>query len=112
MFGEGDAPMPESEAQPKQQPSQRMSWPALGVIAFILLGVAGALGPDITPNEKLPDPADYIPRYVLLALSVGFALHAVRSKQRVDRVFAIAVLVVGVGMVAYIIRECLRITNR
>lgn len=104
--------MPDSQTPPMNDTPQRASLPWLGFIAFTLLGVVGALGPSITPSMKEPDPADYIPRYILLALSVGFSLHAIRSKQRVDRTFGIAVLVVGTGMVAYIVRECLRIINR
>jgi hypothetical protein len=71
--------------------------------------VVGALGPDITPSRYWQDLDHYIPRYVLLALSIGFGFSAIRSGHRVDRVFGIAVLAVGGGMVAYIIRECLRI---
>jgi hypothetical protein len=104
--------MPDSEVSPMQSPTRKASLPWRGFIAFILLGVVGSLGPDITPSRKWPDLAYYIPRYVMLALSIGFGLSAVRSKQRVDRVFGIAVVVVGGGMVAYIIRECWRIMSR
>ncbi len=92
--------------------SRRVSLPWRGSIALALLGVVGSLGPDIIPSRYWPDLAHYLPRYVLLAVSVGFALNAVRSKQRVDRVFGIAVLVVGGGLAVYIIRECLRITGQ
>jgi len=82
-----------------------------GPLAFALLGVVGALGPDITPSRYYPDLAHYIPRYVLLGLSVGFGLSAVRSRARVDRAFGIAVLVVGICLVVYIVRACLRIID-
>jgi hypothetical protein len=71
----------------------------------------GAMGPDITPSPYWPDLDHYIPRYVILALSVGFGLNAVRSGHRVDRVLGIAVLIAGGYMVQYIIRECLRING-
>jgi hypothetical protein len=112
VLGRENTPMPDSEASPMQEPTRKASLPWWGSIAFILLGVVGSLGPDITPSRKLPDLTYYIPRYVLLALSIGFGLGAVRSVQRVDRIFGIAVLVVGSGMVAYIIRECWSIMGR
>ncbi len=90
-------------------PNSTLPW--RGLVAFALLGVLGALGPDIAPSRYWPDLDHYIPRYVLLALSVGFGLSAVRSGLRVDRLLGIAVLVVGVGMVTYIIWECLRRIN-
>jgi hypothetical protein len=104
--------MRETDAAAAQRATRRAEWPWWGSVAFALLGVVGALGPDITPSVYWPDLAYYVPRYVLLALSVGFALSAVRSGQRVDRVLGVAVLVVGGGMVAYVIGECLRIAGR
>jgi hypothetical protein len=97
--GEGRPPIPEP----------LLPW--RGCVAFGLLAVVGAMGPDITPSRYWPNLDHYIPRYVLLALSVGFGLSAVRSGRRLDRVFGIAVLVVGCGMVVHIASACLRITG-
>ena len=52
-----------------------------GLLAFSLLGAVGVMGPDITPSQYF-DIYHYIPRYVLLALSIGFGLSAVRSGRR------------------------------
>ena len=81
-------------------------------LAFVLLGMVGALGPDITPSPYWPDLDHYIPRYVLLALSVGLGVAAIGSPQRIDKVFGIAVVVAGGWMVVYIIAECIRIIRR
>ncbi len=80
-----------------------------GGLGFVLLATVGMMGPDITPTVYFPNLDHYIPRYVLLALSVGLGLSAVRSGKRLERVFGLAVLIAGLGMVAYIIRACLRI---
>jgi hypothetical protein len=82
-----------------------------GLVAIGLLAVVGAMGPDITPSRYWPDLDHYIPRYVALALGIGFGLSAVRSGRRPERLIGVAVLVVGLGMVAYIIEACLRITG-
>ena len=82
------------------------------MVAFILLAMVGSLGPDIAPSRYCPDLSYYIPRYILSALSIGFGLNARHSKHREDRLFGIAVLVVGGGVVAYIINECLHIMAR
>jgi hypothetical protein len=82
------------------------------VVAFILLALVGSLGPDFAPSRYRPDLSHYIPRYILLAPSLGFGLDALHSKQRVDRMFGIAVLVVGGGVVAYIINTCLHVISR
>lgn len=55
-----------------------------GLLAFSLLGALGVMGPDITPSVYF-DIYHYIPRYVLLALSIGFGLSAVRSGHRLGR---------------------------
>jgi hypothetical protein len=102
-----------AEVKPVLSPPSRggaLSW--RGPVAFALLGVVGALGPDITPSQHWPDLDHYIPRYVLLALSVGFGLSAVRYGHRVDRVFGIATVVVGGGLVVYIIKDCLNVLGR
>ena len=52
-----------------------------GLLAFSLLGAVGVMGPDITPSQYF-DIYHYIPRYVLLALSIGFGLSAVHSGRR------------------------------
>ena len=80
------------------------SW--CGIAGFVLLAIVGGMGPDIAPSGYYPDLMHYIPLYVLLALSVGFGLSAVRSSRRVDRVFGIAVLTVGLYMVIYVVTEC------
>lgn len=105
------AAAPPSAPDPAQPPAADVSVPRRGLVAFGLLAVVGAMGPDIAPSVYWPDLSHYIPRYVVLALSVGFGLSAVRSGRRLDRLFGIAVLVVGLGMVAYIVRACLRITG-
>jgi hypothetical protein len=85
--------------------------PWRGLVAFGLLAVVGAMGPDITPSPYW-DLGHYIPRYVLLALSVGFGLNAVRRGGRVDRLIGVAVLVVGLVMVAHIVLYCLNVMGR
>lgn len=82
-----------------------------GPTAFFLLAVVGSMGPDITPSRYYPELDHYIPRYVVLSLSVGFSISAVRSQLRIDRIFGIASLVTGGWMVMYIIRHCIRITG-
>ena len=89
-----------------------MGWSWRGALAIMMLGVVGALGPDVTPSRYWPDPEHDIPRYVLLAPSIGFGLAAVRSGQRVDRLLGIAVLLVGGGLVLYIVTECLSVAAR
>ncbi len=96
---------------PAQPPAPDVAVPWRGLVAFGLLAVVGAMGPDIAPSGYWPDLDHYVPRYVLLALCVGFGLSAVRSGRGLDRPFGTAVLVVGGGMVAYIVRACLRITG-
>ena len=76
-----------------------------GLLAFSLLGAVGVMGPDITPSQYF-DIYHYIPRYVLLALSIGFGLSAVRSGRRMDRLLGIAVLVVGGYLLEIIITSC------
>jgi hypothetical protein len=95
---------------PTQALAPVTSCPWRGLLAFALLGLVGALGPDITPSRYWPLD-HYIPRYILLALSVGFGLSAVRSAQRMDKLLGISVVIVGGGMVAYIIRACLRFVD-
>lgn len=85
--------------------------PWRGIVAFALLAVVGALGPDITASRYW-ELDHYILRYIMLAFSVGFALSAIRTGRRVDRVFGIAVIVTGGGLVAYIIYDCLCILSR
>jgi hypothetical protein len=48
----------------------------------------------------------------VLALSVGLALSAICSGQWLDKLFGIAVALVGGVMVAYIALECMRILAR
>jgi hypothetical protein len=104
------AAAPPPARDPVQPPAVAVPW--RGLVAFGLLALVGAMGPDIAPSRYWPGLDHYIPRYVLLALGIGFGLSAVRSGQRVDRLFGIAVLVVGLGMVAYIAWACiLRITG-
>ena len=88
------------------------TWPWRGALAFALLAIVGALGPDIVPSPYWPNLNHYIPRYILLAVSVGFTVNAIRSRIRVDRVFGIAVVLVGGCMVVHIAMECLRIIGR
>ena len=59
-----------------------------GLLAFSLLGALGVMGPDITPSQYF-DIYHYIPRYVLLALSIGFGLSAVRSGRRLGRHYSL-----------------------
>ena len=59
-----------------------------GLLAFSLLGAVGVMGPDITPSQYF-DIYHYIPRYVLLALSIGFGLSAVRSARRLGRHYSL-----------------------
>jgi hypothetical protein len=79
------------------------------VLGFALLGVVGSLGSDIAPSWYIPELEHYIPRYILLALAVGSGLSAARSRQQIDRLLGIPVLVVGAGMVVYIIKSSLRL---
>ncbi|HTK74442.1 MAG TPA: hypothetical protein VL371_04235 [Gemmataceae bacterium] len=88
------------------------AWPWRGLLAFALLGLVGMLGPDITPSSYIPELDHYVPRYVVLALSVGLAISAIRSRQRLDKLFGIAVVLVGGWMVAHIAMECIRILAR
>ena len=104
--------MPDSEVSPPHEPIRKESLSWRGLVAFTLLGSVGLFGPDLTPSSYWPDLSHYIPRYILLALSIGFGLHALHSEQREDRMLGIAVLVVGGGVVAYIINECLHIMGR
>ncbi|HEY1376962.1 MAG TPA: hypothetical protein VGF55_09215, partial [Gemmataceae bacterium] len=76
--------------------------PWRGLVGFGLLALVGAMGPDITPSRYYPDLGHYVPRYVLLALGVGFGLSAVRRGGRVDRLIGIAVLVVGLEPVMHL----------
>jgi hypothetical protein len=99
-------------AEPINAPAPAAALPWRGLLAFVLLAAVGSLGPDITPSRYWPDLGHYIPRYVLLALSVGFGLSATRSAWRLDRLLGIAVVLVGGGMAAYIIKECLRILGQ
>jgi hypothetical protein len=85
--------------------------PWRGLVAFGFLAAVGAMGPDIAPSHYWPDLDHYIPRYVLLALGIGFGLSAVRSGRRQDRLIGVVVLVVGLGMVAYIVRASFHITG-
>jgi len=111
-MAEAEPPVvPPASPHPPQPPAADVALPWRGLVAFGLLAVVGAMGPDITPSRYWPDLDHYIPRYVLLALSVGFGISAVRRGQRADRLLGIAVLVVGGYMVVYIIRACLRITG-
>jgi hypothetical protein len=102
-------PNPVPEPLPVPVPPAVVPW--RGVLAFALLALVGAFGPDITPSGYWPDLDHYIPRYIFLAFSVGFGLSAVRSPQRIDRLFGIAVLLVGGVLVVYIAMECLRIVG-
>jgi hypothetical protein len=86
--------------------------PLRGLVAFALLAAVGLIGVDITPSRYFPNLDHYIPRYILLAQSVGFGLSAVRSRKRTDRLLGIAVLIVGSSMVNYIALDCLRIIRR
>jgi hypothetical protein len=79
-----------------------------GPVAFGMLALVGAMGPDIVPSVYWPDLSHYIPRYVLLACSVGMGISCIRRGGRIDRLIGIAVVVVGLGMVAYIAKESLR----
>ena len=87
-----------------------VSW--RGMVAFGLLALVGAMGPDITPSSYWPNLDHYIRRYVLLGLSVGFGLSALRRGGRLDRLIGLAVLVVGLGMVAHIVLTCLNVMSR
>jgi hypothetical protein len=92
------------------EPKSVVTW--RGPAAFGLLALVGTMGPDITPSAYIPDLNHYIPRYVLLALSVGVGLSAVRRGGRGDRLIGVAVMVVGLGMVAHIVLYCLSILGR
>jgi hypothetical protein len=83
--------------------SQSRAIPWKGLTAFVLLAFVGAFGSDITASPYYPNPDHYIPRYVLLAFSVGLGISAVRSSRRMDRLIGVAVLGVGISLVAYII---------
>ncbi|WP_149111602.1 hypothetical protein [Limnoglobus roseus] len=62
-----------------------------------------ALGPLLTPINWWPYSEYYVPKYVLLALSVGCGLRAVRSGWWGDRVCGLIALLVGGGTTAYIV---------
>ncbi len=111
MAGTEPTPSPCREAGPSQVPASDVPLPWRGAVAFGLLALVGAMGPDITPSRYSPELSHYIPRYVLLALSIGFGLGAVRSRLRADKVFGIAVVVAGCGLVAYIAHACLEISG-
>lgn len=84
--------------------------PWSGLLAFGILAVVGSMGPDITPSRYWTIN-HYIPRYVLLALSIGFGLSALRSSQRLNRLLGIAVVAVSGVTVAYIVYNCLNILS-
>ena len=88
-----------------------MFMPWRGLVALGLFFLVAAMGPDITPSPYW-DLDHYILRYVLLAVSVGCGLSAVRRGGRADRLIGIAILVVGLGLVGYIALSCLRIMGR
>ena len=93
-------------------PIPSMTGPWRGLLAFALLSMVGAFGPDIAPSPYWPDLDHYIPRYVLLALSIGFGLAAIRSGERADRILGFAVVLGGGVVVVYIVGECQRILSR
>jgi hypothetical protein len=103
--------MVDAEPAPNPSPASGPALPWRGLLAFALLAVVGSLGPDITPSRYWPDLDHYVPRYVLLTLSIGFAISAARSGLRVDRLLGLAVLLVGGGMAVYIARACLLIIS-
>ena len=92
------------------RPKAKVPW--RGVVAFALLGAVGSLGPDLTQARYLPNLDFYVRRYVLLALSIGFALSAVCSRVQLDRLIGIAVLVVGMALLTYIIDACLSLSGQ
>jgi hypothetical protein len=83
-----------------------------GWLAFGLLVAVGALGPDISPSRYYPDLDHYLSRYILLALSVGCAIHAIRAGRRGDQLIGLGVLVAGLGLVAHVVRDSLRTLGR
>jgi hypothetical protein len=101
-------------AMTQARTAQNTLWPLpwRGPLAFVLLGIVSVLGPDITPSQYWPDLVHYIPRYVLLAFSIGFGLAAIGSPQRIDKMFGIAVIIAGGWMIVHIATECLRIIKR
>src|SRR5262249_36320863 len=103
--------MLEARSTSSQPLRAQLSLPWRGLAALAILFVVGAIGSDIIPTGKRPEINHYIPAIVLLALSVGFGLSAVRSRQRAERPLGIAVLTVGCGMVAYIAWIYLGIIN-
>ena len=98
---------PVANRDPIQPPVADAAPPWRGLIAFTLLAVVGAMGPDIAPSRYFPDLDHYIPRYIILALAVGFGLSAVRSRRRMDRLLGVPVLVIGGYLVVYIVRWCM-----
>lgn len=95
-------------ATPESAPARDAALPWRGLVAFGMLALVGSMGTDIAPSPYIPDLDHYIPRYVLLALAVGFGLSATRSHRREDRLCGIAVLVVGGYLVVYVARSCLK----
>ncbi len=98
---------PTPAASESVQPLTDAGLPWRGPVGFGLLVFVGGMGPDIAPSRYFPDLDHYIPRYILLALAIGFGLSAVRSGRRQDRVLGIAVLAVGGYLVVCIVRWCL-----
>jgi hypothetical protein len=90
-----------------QPPAANTILPWRGLLGFILLAIVGAMGSDITPSRYYPDLVHYVPRYIILALAVGFGLSAVRSRQEMDLLLGMPVLFLGGFFVVYIVYWCL-----
>jgi hypothetical protein len=95
--------------QSADNPKLIMSW--RGLLAIGPFPLIAMMGPDLTPSRYF-GVEHYIPRYILLALSVGFGLNAIRRGTRADRLIGIAVLVVGVGLIGCVAWDCVSIIRR
>ncbi|CAN5322249.1 hypothetical protein BH11PLA2_BH11PLA2_00750 [soil metagenome] len=85
--------------------------PVVGLTAFACLAIVGSMGTDILPTQYYPDLIHYIPRYCVLAISVGCGISAIRSRNRMNRLLGYATTFVGLALTCRIVEFCLRING-
>ena len=88
-------------------PNWSITW--RGPLAFGLLTTVQAFGTSLFPNPYIREMEQFLAPAVILALSVGVGIDAVRSKARGDRVIGLAVIAVAGYFIISIAADCLRI---